>query len=73
MKYKLIKQSDQNADNCRKKETNKQRLHAGPVFKKTIGLRFKDYFISNKEQKERSELTLEDLDITEGGYRKEPL
>lgn len=76
MKYKLIKHSNQKADNYRKKktqETNKQRLLAGPVFKKTIGLRLKDYFIANNEQKERSELTLEDLEITEDGYWKEPL
>lgn len=43
------------------------------MFKKTIGLRLKDYFIANNEQKERSELTLEDLEITEDGYRTEPL
>lgn len=71
----MIKHSNQKAHNYRKKkqEKNKQRLLTGPVFKKTIGLRLKDYFIANKEQKERSELTFEDLEITEDGYRKEPL
>lgn len=56
-----------------KKQIKTQRLHAGPVFKQTNNLRLKDYFISNKEQRESGQLTLEDLDITEDGYRKETM